>query len=65
MERRKMLTGIWWKTSRTALTWEDWADNIKMALKQGRTGSTFISLKTQVGGCFEHGNEPSYSIRCG
>ena len=26
--------------------------------KQSRTGNTFIFLKTQVEGCFEHCNEP-------
>jgi len=28
-------------------------------------GITFTSLKTQVEGCFEYGDEPSYSIKCG
>jgi len=33
--------------------------------KQGGIGITFTSLKTQVEGCFKHGDEPSYSIKCG
>jgi hypothetical protein len=45
-----------------------WEDNIKMNLREVEWGNVLdrsVSEQGQMAGCYESGNEPSGSIKCG